>query len=319
MIVHPWIEAAAGHAWTILPALRNYARPPRAVRTRRFTTTVSDARFTTVRINGVLSEVSDADTLALIVHGLGGNAESAYCITAARAALGAGISSLRLSLRGADGSGEDIFHGGLTADLWAALASPELARYRRVVLVGYSVGGHIAVRAAVERRDPRLTAAAAVCPPLDLAAASRALDALVRRFYRSHVFAGLDDTYAITAARRGLPVPVARVRRARTAAERDDLTVVPRFGFRDAADYYARESAVAALHRLAIPTLVVATRADPVVPPEATVPAVAHASKALTFRFADRGGHVYFPANVDLGLGLVGSAEEQIVRWLLSA
>ena len=175
------------------------------------------------------------------------------------------------------------------------------------------------MRAAVERRDPRLSAAAAVCPPLDLAAASTALDALVRRFYRNHVFAGLDENYEATAARRNLSIPVARVRRVRTTAERDELTVVPRFGFANAADYYARESAAACLHQLAIPALVVATRADPVVPSEATVPAIARASKALTFRFADRGGHVYFPANVDLGLRLAGTAEEQIVRWLLDA
>ena len=103
MIAHPLIEAAAGHAWTILPALRGYALPQRVVETRRFSTTVSDARFTTVRLTGLYTEVPGADTLALIVHGLGGNAESDYCTTAARAAQGAGISSLRLSLRGADG------------------------------------------------------------------------------------------------------------------------------------------------------------------------------------------------------------------------
>ena len=63
----------------------------------------------------------------LIVHGLGGSAKSPYTAKAAHAAAAAGLSSLRLNLRGADLLGEDYYHAGMTADLAAAIASPELA------------------------------------------------------------------------------------------------------------------------------------------------------------------------------------------------
>jgi hypothetical protein len=99
-----------------------------------------------VRLTGLLSEIPGSQTVLLIVHGLSGNALSPYCTRAAYAAAQSGFSSLRLSLRGADYSGEDIFHGGTTDDLRAALAAPEIARYKHVLLLGYSVGGHIALR-----------------------------------------------------------------------------------------------------------------------------------------------------------------------------
>jgi hypothetical protein len=308
----------AGHAFTIGPEIYGLLRPPRAPAARHFAAAVEDARLGSIRLSGLLHEIPGADTLALIVHGLAGSAASPYCARAASAAAAAGISSLRLSLRGADRSGEDLFHGGLTADLWAALASPALARYAKVVLLGYSVGGHIALRAAVERADRRLVAAAAICPPLDLGVAADALDAPSRRFYRSRVFAGLDASYAATAARRGLPVPPAVVRRARSCRHRDEMTVVPRFGFASAAEYYARESVAARLHRLEVPTLFVASRTDPIIARESVEPALAEAPRAMTVRWVDRGGHVHFPRDLDLGYGAAPGLEPQVMRWLTS-
>src|SRR5262249_43996995 len=155
----------------------------------------------TVRLTGLLSETPGTDTLVLIVHGLSGNALSPYCARAAFAAAQVGYSSLRLSLRGADYSGEDIFHGGTTEDLGAALRAPEIFRYSRVLLLGYSVGGHIALRAAIDRIDSRMRAVCAICPPLDLQAATAAFDRPERRHYRRYIFRDLNRAYAAAAAR----------------------------------------------------------------------------------------------------------------------
>jgi predicted alpha/beta-fold hydrolase len=269
-----------------------------------------------VRLTGLLSEIPGSDTIVLIVHGLSGNAMSSYCAQAASAAARAGFSSLRLSLRGADYSGEDILHGGITQDLWAALAAPEIARYRRVLLFGYSVGGHIVLRAAIEQLDSRVTAAAAICPPLDLHRATVAFDHPERNLYRRHIFRGLDKAYAATAARGRVHVPPAIVARARSCRERDSLTVVARFGYRSAEDYYERESAAPRLHRLQIPSLVVASRHDPLVPADSVTPALARASGALSVAWVEAGGHVYFPRTLDLGQPGPLGLEQQVIQWL---
>jgi predicted alpha/beta-fold hydrolase len=306
----------AGHLWTVAPALLAWLRPPAGSKSRAFETAVADPAWGPVRLTGLLSEVEGADTIVLIVHGLSGNALSPYCASAAQAAAQAGFASLRLSLRGADFSGEDILHGGMTQDLWAALRAPEIARYKHVLLLGYSVGGHIALRAAVEQLDPRLRAVAAICPPLDLHHATRAFDHPARRPYRLHIFRGLNRAYTAAARRGRAPIPPAVVARARSCRERDSLTVVVRFGFRSAEDYYERESVAPRLHRLRIPSLVVQSRHDPLVPPETVIPAIAGASRALSTIWVEPGGHVYFPKRLDLGLASPLGLENQVIGWL---
>lgn len=306
----------AGHLWTVVPGILALIRRPAQPRARLFRTVITDPVMGYVRLTGLLSEVSGADTIVLIVHGLSGNAESAYCARAARAAAHAGFSSLRLSLRGADYSGEDILHGGITQDVWAALAAPSIARYQHVLLFGYSVGGHIVLRAAIEQLDERVRAVAAICPPLDLDHATTAFDHPARTPYRSHIFRGLNRAYAATAARGRVDVPLSVVALARSCRERDSLTVVSRFGFRSVEDYYERESVAPRLHNLRVPSLVVAGRHDPLVPAETVIPALDAASHALSVAWVEAGGHVYFPKTLDLGQSGPLGLEHQVIRWL---
>ena len=310
------LDAIRGHLWTVVPALLSSLRPPAIPLARAFQCVLKDPAMGSVRLTGLLSEVADSETIVLIVHGLSGNALSPYCASAAQAAAEAGFSSLRLSLRGADYSGEDILHGGITEDLWAALAAPEVARYKHVLLLGYSVGGHIALRAAIEHTDPRLRAVAAICPPLDLHHATLAFDHPAQRPYRLHIFRGLNKAYAAAAKRGRVHVPSAVVARARSCRERDSLTVVPRFGFRSAEDYYERESVASKLDRLHIPSLVVMSRQDPLVPAATVIPAIAGASRALSAIWVAPGGHVYFPKRLDLGQRGPLGLEHQVIQWL---
>ena len=269
-----------------------------------------------VRISGILDELEGADAILLIVHGYGGSANSRVCSKMAWAAHAAGMASLRLSMRGADLSGDDFYHGGLTADARAALASPESRHYRKIFLVGYSFGGQIAMRCALDHIDVRIRSVAAICAPLNAAAAVHEFDRPSRSLYRRYVFAGLNRVYSATAAR--LPTPVKIVRRARCVRERDELTVVPRFGFRSADDYYRRIQASDRLHRLDIPSLLVISENDPIVPPHTLRAAIGQASPALSVVSLKSGGHMFFPSDLDLGQGVPLGLENQVTRWLLA-
>ena len=73
---------------------------------------------------------------------------------------------------------------------------------------------------------------------------------------------------------------------------------------------------------LRVPGLVVASKRDPLIPPEIVRPALARAAPLLTARLLDRGGHVGFPSEVSLGLGRSGDGdtppglEAQALAWL---
>jgi predicted alpha/beta-fold hydrolase len=246
--------------------------------------------------------VRGGSELVVLVHGLGGTVGSHYMLRGARAARAAGLSCLRLNLRGADCSGEDFYHAGLTADLHAALASPDLRRYRRIYLLGYSLGGHLVLRYATEAGDPRVVAAAAVCSPLDLGRAQEAIDAPGIWLYRRYLISNLTQVYAAVAARRPMPLAVSAVAKMRRLRDFDEHVVAPRHGFTGAADYYARASVAPLLGALRLPSLLVNAVGDPMVRASAVRPALALPAPRLHVRWVAEGGHVGFPPGVDLAL-----------------
>src|SRR5690606_27253787 len=180
----------------------------------------------------------DAALAVVLVHGLGGSAASGYVATTARCLAAAGISHLRVNLRGADLAGGGVYHAALIEDLDVVLASPELARFSRIVRIGFSMGGHLVLRWAMQAGDPRVRGVAAICPPLDLEACADHLDGAGRAVYRSRILRSLKASHAAAHAR-GLGVaPETHVRALRTLRGWDETVIVPRFGFGNVQAYY---------------------------------------------------------------------------------
>jgi predicted alpha/beta-fold hydrolase len=92
--------------------------------------------------------------------------------------------------------------------------------------------------------------------------------------------------------------------------------VAPRFGFSSPEDYYQKESVGPRLGRIRIPSLLVASENDPWVPAATIRPWLSGASDLLTVCWSNRGGHVGFPENLDLGLGPEPGLEIQVLSWL---
>jgi predicted alpha/beta-fold hydrolase len=302
-----------GHLATLAPFVRHAIAPVRAP-SQPWMATLDDRDVGAVQLTGLLREHPGTRSLLLIVHGLGGSASSHYAVPPVIAADGAKISSLRLNLRGADLNGTDFYHAGLTADLRTAIASLP-SRYEHIYLLGYSMGGHVALRYAAESPDPRVRAVASVCAPLDLDRSATDFDRPLRAFYRHHVLSGLKRIYAAVGRRRAVKFPVRAAMRIGKIRSWDTHVVAPRFGFTSAEDYYARVSAVFALSAIARPTLIVAAKADPMVPEETLRPALRNCSSSVDWRWVDRGGHVGFPPDLDLGLPGHRGLERQILDW----
>ncbi|MBL8663332.1 MAG: alpha/beta fold hydrolase [Candidatus Odyssella sp.] len=236
--------------------------------------------------------------LAVLIHGLTGCGESFYVLSTARALLDRGHPVLRLNLRGAGpsaGACREQYHAGRTADVARVLGALDPALTREgVVAVGYSLGGNVLLKLLAETGAAApVRRAAAVSPPVDLAAAARCILRPRNRLYQRYLLARMKAEARAT--RGGLDArAAAAVAAARDIVEYDDSVVAPRYGFASAADYYARCSSGPRLGAIRVPTLVVHSRDDPWIPPAALEAAARAGNDSLRIVLTERGGHVGF-------------------------
>jgi predicted alpha/beta-fold hydrolase len=339
-------SAFGGHYWTLRPFVPQFRLPARSLLAARWLTAraaarsgvgsagpsedafrapepwsghVEDSRWGRVLLTGYLHVPPGARSLLISVHGLGGNAKSLYLARSLEAAALLGWACLRINLRGAEGSGEDFYHAALTADLHAAVASPELSGFTEIHVLGYSLGGHLALCYGADAHDPRVRSVAAVCAPIDLARSSSHIDRPSSAPYCHYVLSRLKVCYAAVARRRSVPTPLGRVLRVCGLREWDACTVVPRHGFESVAEYYERASAASRLKDLRVPALLVNTAHDPMVPAHTVLPGLVGAPPRLDVRWLQRGGHVGLPVDVDLGERAPRGLEPQILSWMANA
>ena len=147
----------AGHTRTLIPHIRDAIRPYPVAAGSPWSTELEDPTHGNVRLSGAFHEPAKPGApVVIVIHGLGGCSESFYCRLFTRALLTHGWGALRLSLRGADRRGTDYYHAGLTADIHATIAGLPPEQINKLFLVGFSLGGHVVLRTALEPLDPRV-------------------------------------------------------------------------------------------------------------------------------------------------------------------
>jgi predicted alpha/beta-fold hydrolase len=191
-----------------------------------------------------------------------------------------------------------------------------LADFDALYVLGYSLGGHVTLRFALAVDDARVRAVAAVCAPLDLELAAQLLDRPASVVYRGHVLSGLNEIYGAVAKRRSVPTPLETVLRARSIRTWDSLTVVPRYGFGTVENYYSSMSVGPRLQALKVPSLLVQSTVDPMVPPWTYERHLTPPLPNLTVRRLASGGHVAFPHVRLDAVTQSAPLSDQIVAWL---
>jgi predicted alpha/beta-fold hydrolase len=257
----------------------------------------------------------------LALHGLEGSSHAHYMRGLADKAWSAGFNVVLLNQRNCGGTehlGPGLYHSGLTDDAAHVLCElTERDGIERVVVAGYSLGGNLALKLAGDYGDappPQLRGVCAVSPVMELA---QCVDALERRqnvVYQWNFVRGLKDRMRRKAACQPERYSVEALSRIRTVRQFDDVYTAPHFGFRDAADYYHRASAMRVIDRIRVPSLIITAEDDPFVPPtpfrDARVSGNSHVRVIVT----RHGGHCGFisePLNGDDGYW----AEGQILKF----
>jgi len=235
--------------------------------------------------------------LLALFHGLEGGSCSHYARKIAAQAQARGWRCVVPHFRGCSGEANRLaraYHSGDSAELdWI------LRRLRPDYAAGVSLGGNALLKwlgeqgagaARIVRR------AAAASAPLDLAASGHALGrGLSRRLYARHFLVTLKAKALAKIEQHRLQIDAARVARAATLYEFDDLVTAPLHGFRDADDYWARASSAPWLRAIRVPTLVLNARNDPFLPRAALEAATREAARDVVLEFPQAGGHAGFP------------------------
>ncbi|HEX7448613.1 MAG TPA: alpha/beta fold hydrolase [Pirellulales bacterium] len=251
------------------------------------------------------------DRAALLIHGLGGSHLSTYMQRIAVKLQRRGVRSFRMDLRGC-GAGMTLarfpYHSGRSEDAAAALAAiAALCPGSPVALVGFSLGGNIALKLLGETADQpcgHLDRAVAVCPPADLTAAVEHISRRRNRLYERHFLRRL--IAQVRQRRKLLPdLPGADwPKTPRRLWEFDNVYTAPVSGFGGADEYYRRASSLRVCQNIRLPALVIASRDDPLVP--AASLELLRECPAVRLEIVASGGH----------LGFVGRRQGADRRWL---
>lgn len=236
------------------------------------------------------------DPVAVLVHGLTGDAGSVYVARPALDFCRLGIRVARMNLRGAGagfGHARGIYHSGRTEDLravlnWLAERSPGSP----IAMVGFSLGGNLVLKLAAEAAsDPvhGLDCVLSANPPVDLAAGSRKLSQGANRFYEWNFVRTLRAQVRRLHERFPElgPVDLSHVR---SIHDFDDAYTAKRCGFASAAEYYEICSSAPRIKEIRIPGLVIHSADDPFIPPEPLLSVPFPSS--LEFELVPHGGHL---------------------------
>jgi predicted alpha/beta-fold hydrolase len=243
-----------------------------------------------------------ASRLVVVCHGLEGSSRAAYVRGMLRAFQRRGWDGLALNFRGCSGEPNRrlrSYHSGATEDLATVLDHVGCTRrYRRLALVGFSLGGNLVLKYLGERGSDLpegLGSCAAVSVPCDLAGSSARMAAPANRLYMARFLRTLCRKAAGKARRFQGALRPEDFRGLRTFREFDDRYTAPAHGFRDAVHYWAACSSRRFLAGIRVPTLLVNAANDPFLSPGCFPTAEAAASPYVLLEIPAAGGHVGFP------------------------
>jgi uncharacterized protein len=293
---HPLLEN--GHVMTIASAFIP----------RRFDIPSAEARYFEVDADSRLlghchwqpGKKRNAPVL-VILHGLEGSSDSNYVRGIAEKAYHRGFHVVRLNQRNCGGTEAltpTLYNSGMSADYHAVFY--ELSNgdgFENIFFAGYSMGGNLVAKMAGEFASavPKaLCGVCAVCPAIDLAACADALERWDNYAYQRHFVSGLMSRYERKEqffphlySTNGLP-PI------RTVRQFDDFIIAPRFGYRDAQDYYESVGAKRVAAQIRVPFLMIAAQDDPFVPYASFLAARISENPAMQFVAPPHGGHCGF-------------------------
>lgn len=238
--------------------------------------------------------------VAILIHGLEGDAQRPYILGAATAFLEAGWDVCAVNLRGCSGETNRLYrsyHSGATDDLHRVIQHIlKQYHYSEVVINGFSLGGNITLKYLGTHPDlPReIKAGIAISVPCSLYHSMLALhqgeNYLYALRFKKHLIGKLREKQPLYPEL----ITDEEVNKIRILRDFDDVYTAKAHGFRDGLDYYQSASSLYSLQNIRVPTYILNAANDTFLGEGCYPESEAAGNKALFLEIPKYGGHVGF-------------------------
>lgn len=284
----PWIGGD-------LQTLRDWVFPPvsGADSATEFTISLKDGDSLTYRLE---YPATIPKAVMIIVHGLGGSAQSQHARALSDDALASGYICMRVNMRGAGSSrplchqtyhaqrGSDLLHF-ITA---ARTGFPDLP----IFMIAHSLGGSVALNMLLDFPEEamQLSGMITISAPLDLIESSAQFHKIRNRPYMRYILSGLKD---LSKNCPGLDTSYQdAAAAAKSLVEFDEYVTAPVNGFPSLEAYYKSASTAHRLSNANRPLLLIHARNDPWIPVTPYLSATVSPTSKISL--STGGGHIGF-------------------------
>lgn len=239
--------------------------------------------------------------LVIITHGLEGDSHRHYVLGMAKLFTQNGYDALGWNCRSCGGELNRLlrfYHHGDAGDLKLIIDhSIRKYEYEEIILIGFSMGGSLSLRAVAEYPGevaPEVKKVIAFSVPCDLLSSVKILSLPANKMYNARFLRKLGEK--IKAKEKLFPGQISYegYEKIKHFVDFDNRYTAPLHGFTDAFDFYTRASVKPFLKNIRIPSLIVQALNDTFLSPECFCYEEAEANEYLFLETPANGGHCGF-------------------------
>lgn len=238
--------------------------------------------------------------VAILLHGLEGNAQRTYIKGQARHLISNGWNAAAINYRSCSGEPNKkypSYNAGKTDDLESIINFIlNKDRFSEIALVGFSLGGNLLLKYLGERQTipKEITKGISISSPLSLKGSLEQLEQAQNWLYRTSFLYGLRSKFKAKMSQFPEKMTPADLKRIRSLFDFDTIYTARAHGFESAWDYYAKNSSLQFIPQITVPVLILNAQNDSFLSPECYPFDLASNSKNIYLETPKHGGHVGF-------------------------
>lgn len=243
---------------------------------------------------------SSKNRVAILLHGLEGNAQRTYIKSAGLQLTNANWDVAAVNYRGCSGENNlayQSYHSGKTDDLETIINHIlEKDIYQEIVLVGFSLGANLLLKYLGECGDiaKEIKKGIAISVPSSLRGSLESLNKTENWLYSTAFLISLRNKYKLKMSLFQEKMNISDLEKIKTLKDFDDIYTSKAHGFKDAYDYYQKNSSNQFIPNIKTPVLILNAKNDSFLNEDCYPYAIAENSKNIYLETPLYGGHVGF-------------------------